>query len=247
MVGRLTGKVALITGAGSGIGKATAVLFAAEGAAVVVADFDESAGRATVEDIVRESGTASFIRVNVTRSEEIRQMIAFACEKYGRLDVLHNNAGIRGRGSVEEISENDWRTVLDVNLTSVFLGCKHAIPVMKAQGGGVIINTASAAGVIGTDRNAAYCAAKGGVVLLTKQLQVDYAPLNIRVNAICPAAVDTPLMGLRFAAADDEDAARAAYVADLPMNRMLMPEEIARIALFLAADGLPYAPVPYIQ
>jgi len=234
---KLEGKVALITGAASGIGRATALLFAREGARVVVADMNEAGGRDTVETIRQQGGEAIFVPVDVTRAADVKRMVDTAVETYGRLDVLFNNAGIAHRAAVDECSEEDWDRVIAINLKGVFLGCKYAVPVMKQQGGGTIINTASGAGLVGTVRSPAYCASKGGVVLLTKQMAIDFARDKIRVNAICPGAVDTPLMEIVFREmSDDLVEAKRTYEERLPRGRMLAPEDIAHVALYLAGD-----------
>ena len=233
---KLANKVALITGAGSGIGRATALLFAREGAKVVAVDIDDVRGRETVETIRQQGGEAVFVLADVTQATDAERMVNVAVETYGRLDILFNNAGISRRGSVETISEEDWDAVIGVNLKSVFLGSKYAIPVMKRQGGGVIVNTASGAGLVGVAGAARYCASKGGFVLLTKQMAIDYDRDNIRVNAICPPAVDTPPMEARFRESPNPAEAKRQYEAQLPRGRMLAPEEVAHSVLYLTCD-----------
>ena len=236
---RLSGKVAIITGAASGIGRATALLFGREGARVVVADIDEAGGQKAVSTIVDRGGEALFVLADVTVAADVQRMIHRAVETYGRLDILMNNAGIGHRVPVTECSEEDWDRVIAVDLKSVFLGCKYAIPVMVRQGGGTIINTASGAGLLGAPRSPAYSAAKGGVVILTKQIANDYARDNIRINAICPGAVDTPLMAVVYRdISEDLEEGKRIYESRLPRGKLIAPEEVAHTALYLASDEL---------
>ncbi|MFC2046094.1 SDR family NAD(P)-dependent oxidoreductase [Chloroflexota bacterium] len=234
---KLSGKATVITGAASGIGRATALLFAREGAKVVVADVDEVGGRQTVDEIGGHGGTALFAATDVTVADDVERMVSLAVETHGRLDVLFNNAGIGHRLPVHECSEEDWDRVIAINLKGVFLGCKYAVRAMMRQGGGTIINTASGAGLVGAIRSPAYSASKGGVVVLTKQMANDYAKHNIRVNAICPGAVDTPLMAVVYREiSDDFEEAKRIYEARLPRGRLITPEEVAHVALYLASD-----------
>lgn len=232
---KLVDKVAVITGSGSGIGRATALLFAEEGARVVVVDINEHAGQQTVATIREKDGEAVFVRADVSKAVEVKGMVSQVVNAWGRLDILVNNAGILRMGSVEETSENDWKAVLGVNLDGVFLCSKAVAPQMRKQGGGVVVNIASGAGLSGVARSAAYCASKGGVVLLTKQMAIDYEKDGIRVNAVCPGAVDTPLMQIMFDEKKDPVAARQEYEAALPLGRMLDPREVAYQVLFLAS------------
>jgi len=236
---RLSGKVAIITGSASGIGRATALLFGREGAQVVIADINEAGGRRTVDAIRERGGEALFVFADVTVAADVQRMINGTVEAYGRIDILMNNAGIGHRVPVVECSEEDWDRVIATDLKSVFLGCKYAIPVMVRQGGGTIINTASGAGLLGAPRSPAYSAAKGGVVILTKQIANDYARDNIRINAICPGAVDTPLMAVvyRDISEDLEEGTRI-YESRLPRGKLIAPEEVAHTALYLASDEL---------
>jgi NAD(P)-dependent dehydrogenase (short-subunit alcohol dehydrogenase family) len=233
---KLAGKVALVTGAGSGIGQAIALLFAAEGARIGVADFSEAGGNATVSQIRAAGGEAEFFRVDVSRSAEVKAAVDGALRRWGQLDILCNNAGIGVAATVVETAEEDWDRTLAVDLKGVFLGCKYAIPPMIARGGGVIVNTASVAGQVGVLNRAAYCAAKAGVVGLTKSVAVDYIGQNIRINAICPGTVDSPWIQKILSAQPDPVAERQRMVERQPMGRMGEPAEIAKAALYLACD-----------
>jgi NAD(P)-dependent dehydrogenase (short-subunit alcohol dehydrogenase family) len=237
---KLDGKVAVITGSGSGIGRATAILFAKEGAKVVVADIVEDAGQETVAQIKENGGDAVFVRVDVSKAADIENMVRTAAEVYGGLDVLYNNAGLTIPAMVTETSEEVWDRSIDVNLKGVMLGCKYAIPEMLKRGGGSIINTASMLGLVASPRQAPYCAAKGGVVLLTKQVAIDYAPDNIRVNCICPSEVNTPMHRQFIETSPDPEATRQRLLERIPLNRVAEPEEIATVALFLAGDASSY-------
>jgi len=236
---KLKDKVAIITGGGSGIGRVTASLFAKEGANVVLVDIDSKKGQETVRMIKNAGGEATFIEADVTKAADAERMVKEAVANYGKLDILHNNAGFWLIGSLDRvthISEGDWDRIIDVNLKSVFLCSKYAVPEMIRNGGGIIINTASEAGLVGYPDSAAYCAAKGGVVLLTRQMALDYAPVNIRVNCICPANVLTPLMERYLATLDHPEQTRQAIEQVMPLGRFCTPEEVAYGALYLASD-----------
>jgi NAD(P)-dependent dehydrogenase (short-subunit alcohol dehydrogenase family) len=230
MAKRLEGKVILITGAGSGIGRAVARVYAREGAKVVVADIVDVNGAETVRMIKDERGDALFVHADVSRPSDAEAMIKATVERFGRIDVLHNNAGIGLIKKVTETTEEEWDRVMDVNLKGVFLGSKYGIKQMQMQGGGSIINTASNYGLVGAPNWAAYCASKGGVVLLTKAMAVDHAPDNIRVNCICPGSIDAPMTWLDLARSKDPEMARKL------MGRIAQPEEVAYLAVYLASD-----------
>jgi len=195
----LKDKVALITGGSSGIGRATAILFSREGAKVVVADINESEAHKTVRLIKDESGEAIVVKADVTKASDAEKMMKVAVQEYNKLDILVNNAGVCLIHSITDTTEEEWDRTIDINLKGVFLCSKYAIPEMKKQGGGGIINMGSEAGLRGHPDYSAYCASKGGVIALTKAMAVECAPYNIRVNCICPAAVETPMLGREIA------------------------------------------------
>ena len=231
MKARFEGKVALVTGAGGGIGLATARRFAEEGARVVCADLDETTGRAAAEEV---DGT--FVPVDVASEPAVEAMFAAAVDAYGGLDVSFHNAGISPPedASILETDLATWRRVQDVNLTSVYLCCRHALPHLRARGGGAIVNTASFVAVMGAATSQiSYTASKGGVVALSRELGVEFAREGIRVNALCPGPVDTPLLRELFAA-DPERAARR--LVHVPMGRFARASEVAAAAAFLASD-----------
>lgn len=229
---RLKDKVAIITGAASGIGKATAKLFAEHGAKVVVADIDEDGGNQTVTDIQDAGNEAIFIQTDVTIKADTDQMVAQTLKNYGKLDTLLNSAGIAMRLPVAELPEEDWHRCLDVNLNGVFLCAKAAIPAMQKNGGGSIINMSSIYGIVGADVRAAYVASKGAVTNLTRGMALDYAEDNIRVNCICPGFVETPLVAGVIKTPDEYQKLANKH----PMRRLGQPEEIAYGALYLASD-----------
>lgn len=222
--------MAVITGAGSGIGRASSLLFAREGAKVVCADISgkEEETAATIGD------AAIAVRVDVAKAADVQHMVAAALESFGRLDILFNNAGLSGpRGPLAELDEEAFDTVVAVNLKGAFLGMKYAIPAMLASGGGSVISTASASALVGWKDIAAYAAAKGGVVQLTKSVALDYATSGIRVNAICPGMTWTGLSG---ASAAGDSVPPPDLIPPQPLKRWGLPSELAAAALFLASD-----------
>jgi len=236
---RLKDKVALITGAGSGIGREAALLFAREGASVVVADVADEGGRTTVADIEAAGGRARFVHADVSRSDDVRGMVAEAEKTYGRLNVLFNNAGVfpDADGSVLDTDEETWDFVMRINLKGVFLGCKHGIPALLRAGGGSIVNTASFVALMGAATpQIAYTASKGGVLALTREVAIEFARKGIRANAICPGPVDTPLLAELFR----DPARRARRMVHIPFGRLARPTEVAQAALFLASDDSSY-------
>jgi NAD(P)-dependent dehydrogenase (short-subunit alcohol dehydrogenase family) len=237
---RLGGKTALITGAGAGIGRASVLLFAREGARVAAVDLNEETGAETARLASEAGGEVLFHQGDVSRAADAEGMIRTAVARWGRLDILFNNAGIVPGGTAEEVDEETWDRTMAVNLRSAFLGCKYAIPVMRQQGGGVIINTASVAGLVGVKNRAAYSASKMGVIGLTRSVAIDFIQDGIRANAICPGTVDTPSLRGRIAASGDPEAARAAFLARQPMGRLGNAEEIAALALYLGSDESAY-------
>lgn len=239
--GVLAGKTAIVTGSSSGIGKAIAERFGREGATVyVIADKNIEGGEATVAVIRDEGGNATFVQCDVSDPEQFKALIDHAAAETGRLDVLVNNAGVGDGRNAEDTTIEAFNRVLSVNLAGPFYGAKFAIPYMREQGGGAIINVASVYGIIGAPGVIAYAASKGGLIMLTKQMAVDYARENIRINAICPGFVDTDLGGRRAAMPPDQRAAARALreqrAALQPVGRQAQPEEMAGLALYLASD-----------
>lgn len=236
---RLEGKVALITGGGSGIGKASCLAFAREGAKVVVVDLKLETAEATAREIADADGQASAFAADVSKAKDAEGMVRFAEERYGALHVAFNNAGVfhPDDESVTTTSEEIWDFVIDVNLKGVFLGCKYEIPALLRAGGGAIINTASFVAVIGAAvPQIAYTASKGGVLAMTREIAVEYARQNIRVNALCPGPVETPLLAELLA----DPARRQRRLVHIPPGRFARAEEMANAALFLASDEASY-------
>jgi len=232
---RLNDKVALITGAGSGIGRETALLFASEGARVVVVDVNDAGGQAVAEEVRGSGGAAVYVHADVSQAAEVETMIRAAEASFGRLDVLFNNAGISHPKDDDAVTteEEVWDLTMNINLKGVFLGCKYGIPALRRAGGGSIINTASFVAVLGAATpQLAYTASKGGVLAMTRELAVIHARENIRVNALCPGPLKTELL-MKYL---DTEEKRQRRLVHIPMGRFGEAREIARAVLFLASD-----------
>ena len=233
---RLADKVCIITGAGGGMGRVAARMFAAEGAKVVVAEFSEPAGNETVRLVTQAGGVASFVQSDVSREPSAKAMVEHAMDTYGRLDVLYNNAGVMPEAdhSVIDTDADTWDLVMAVNVRGVFLACKHAIPRMVEGGSGSIINIASFVALLGCSvPQDAYTASKGAILSLTRSLAVQFAPKGVRSNAICPGPVETPLL-MDWLVKDEE--AKRIRLARNPTGRFGKPEEIVHLAVYLASD-----------
>lgn len=234
---RLRDKICLITGAGSGIGQSTAKLFAAEGASVVVNDLDEAKGEQTVAEIAADGGTALFVRADVTKPDEVARLTERTLERFGRVDVLFNNAGISGVGMLHEVEPDDWDRIMDINIKGVYLPGKYVVPHMMERRSGSIINMSSCVAEIGLARRASYAATKGAVLALTKAMQVDYAPYGIRVNALLPGTILTPFVENYLRNSYDDPEAGLESIKKRQLGEQLgRPEDVARAALFLASD-----------
>jgi NAD(P)-dependent dehydrogenase (short-subunit alcohol dehydrogenase family) len=235
---RFKGKVAIVTGGGAGIGRATATAFAREGAKVVIADLDEKAGPRTASEITTAGGKAIFVPCDISNGPDVESMVDRAVKEFGGVDILHNNAGVVRYGTVVEMSEEDWDFILNINLRGSFLTCKHAIPQMKKRGGGAIVNTASVQAFASQRTVAAYSASKGAILSFTKTVALDHAPDNIRCNCIAPGSVRTPMLesAANLFAKDNPKQAIVDWGKLHPLGRVAKPEEIAQLVLFLSCD-----------
>ena len=230
MSGKLDGKGAIVTGVGSGLGRAIARELAREGARVLGCDVEDAAGEETMARI------GSYRHADVSREADVQALVAAAVEAFGRLDVMVNNAAVQIERELVETTEDDLDRILAVNLKGVFFGCKHAVLAMRESGGGAIVNVASILALVGDGILAAYCAAKGGVLGITRATAVQYGGDGVRCNAVCPGDIDTPLVQAYFDAAPDPAAKREEVAAEYPLGRIAQPDEIARAVVFLASD-----------
>lgn len=234
---RLETKVVVVTGAGSGNGKEIAVLFAQEGAHVILADINEKNGKAVCEQIENAGGKAVFVKCDVTSESDAKAAVDAALKEYGKLDILVNNAGIGLWGTVETMSADAWDKVMDINVTGIFLMSKYAVTAMKKGSGDQnIINIGSGAGVIGCENSVAYCASKGAVVNMTRAMAADHVADGIRVNCVCPGIVDTPFNDAILESSDDPSGARKGQEGAAMLNRLQKPEEVAKACLFMASE-----------
>ena len=233
---RLRNRVALVTGGTSGIGQATALLLAEEGAQVAITGRSESRGRKVRAEIEQAGGQAIFVRADVRFADECRRTVEDTVQAFGRLDILVNNAGVLYPNTVLDCTEEEWDLTVDISLKGTFLTSKYALPIMIAQGSGAIVNIASGWGLVGGNEAAAYCAAKGGVVLLTKAMAIDHSRQGIRVNCVCPGDVDTPMLVQDANSRGMSWDTYWAEASDRPIGRVGQPKEIAKAVLFLASD-----------
>jgi NAD(P)-dependent dehydrogenase (short-subunit alcohol dehydrogenase family) len=237
---KLNGKVAIITGGASGIGRATAHLLASEGALVAIVDINPEQGEAVRKEILANGGNAIFTICDVTRSKDCQDVVKVVCDQFGRLDILFNNAGIIRRANVITTTEEDWDRVMDVNVKSIFLMSKYVIPIMAAQGGGAIVNTGSGWGLKGGRNALSYCASKGAVVNMTRAMAIDHGAQNIRVNCICPGDTDTPMLRNEAHQMGQTEAKFLVEAAERPLQRYAQPVEIAQAVLYLVSDAASY-------
>lgn len=232
---KLEGKIAIVTGGGSGIGHETAKLFAQEGATVIVADRDETAAGRVADELRGMGARAEVVRVDVSKEAEVATLVQGVADRHGRLDVLANNAGYGIAGTVVDTSEADWNALMAVNVNGVFFGCKHAVPVMVRQGGGTIVNTASAVANVGILNRAAYVASKGAVAALTRAVAIDHVGAGIRCNAVAPGTIESPYFTEILSGPDGAELRRGLEMRQA-MERLGRPIEIAKAILYLACD-----------
>jgi NAD(P)-dependent dehydrogenase (short-subunit alcohol dehydrogenase family) len=233
---KLQGKVAIVTGAASGIGRASAIAFAREGAKVVVVDVDEHNGAQTAAGINAEGNKAFFAKADVSREADIKQVVEIVIARWGKIDILFNNAGVVLVKPLEEMTGEEWDRVMSINVKSAFLAIKHAVPHMRRGGGGAILNTGSIASFTGQLGTPAYSASKGAIALLTKSLALDFGRDRIRVNCICPGITDTPMLREHLGHGAEGEARIKARLSRVPSGEVLSPEDVARAALYLVSD-----------
>lgn len=234
---RLKDKVSLITGSGRGIGRASAMLFSKEGSSIVIADIDEEGGQKTRSDIIGNGGKAIFIKADISKKEDVKNLVNKTIDEFGKLHILYNNAGVfwkKKDGRITDIDEDIWNKILDINLKSTYLCCKYGIPEIIKSGGGSVINMASSAGVIGVPGCDAYTASKGAIVSMTRSMAAEYGPFNVRVNCIVPTHIETQMFeeSTRNVPGFNEDK----FLKTFPLGKYGKPEDIANAALFLASD-----------
>jgi NAD(P)-dependent dehydrogenase (short-subunit alcohol dehydrogenase family) len=233
---KLSGRVAIVTGGASGIGRASSLTFAREGAQVIAADLDEQGGKETVARILDQGHEAFFIRTDVTSEVEVKRMVEETIHRWGRIDILFNNAGIVLVKSLEETTEEEWDRVMSVNVKGAFLATKHVVPHMRRNGGGAILNTGSIASFTGQVGTPVYTASKGAIALLTKSLALDFGRDRIRVNCLCPGITDTPMLREHLGHGAEGEARIRARLSRVPLGEILKPEDVARAALYLVSD-----------
>jgi NAD(P)-dependent dehydrogenase (short-subunit alcohol dehydrogenase family) len=233
---KLANKVAIVTGAAQGIGLGIARAFAAEGAHVILCDVNDTVGAAAVAELRGSIGQVVYVHADITVEDDVRHLVAAAVEQFGRLDIVVNNAGIVAVQTVEESTVEDWDRVMAINVRSIFLTTKHALPHLRAAGGGSILNVASVSSYVAQQGTPAYCASKGAVLMLTKSLALDYGREHIRVNCICPGITDTPMLRYHTRHADDPEAHLRQRLERVPTGAMLYPEDMGRAAAFLCSD-----------
>jgi NAD(P)-dependent dehydrogenase (short-subunit alcohol dehydrogenase family) len=233
---KLSGRVAIVTGAASGIGRASSLAFAREGAQVIAADLDEQGGKETVARILDQGYEAFFIRTDVTSEMEAKRMVEETIHRWGRIDILFNNAGIVLVKSLEETTEAEWDRVMSVNVKGAFLVTRHVVPHMRRNGGGAILNTGSIASFTGQAGTPVYTASKGAIALLTKSLALDFGRERIRVNCLCPGITDTPMLREHLGHGAEGEARIRARLSRVPLGEILKPEDVARAALYMVSD-----------
>lgn len=233
---KLSGRVAIVTGAASGIGRASAFAFASEGAKVVVADIDKQGGEDTAARIIADGKEAFFARIDLRSEDEIKKMTGDTVARWGKIDILFNNAGVVLIKALEETTEQDWDRVMSINVKAAFLAIKHVVPHMRRNGGGAILNTGSVTSFVGQSGTPAYTASKGAIALLTKSLALDYGRDHIRVNCICPGITETPMLREHMGHGAEGEARIRARLSRVPTGKILEPEDIARAALYLVSD-----------